>query len=117
MRILSWASCGLVTIRATTPRFAAGFGTLSLSRYTSDAHQRQALERLQQQSVPIILVDGRNFEGEFASDYALLARHLAEAYREAGTIIVDEEPRFLVFVEIDREPSNVDSQLALPCFS
>ena len=97
-------------------RFAGGQSTVSLSLYTSDVDQRQTLARLKRQSVPIILADAREFEEGFASDYPLLAQHLADEYREAGTIVVDEEPRFRVFVDADRQPSGVDAYLGLPCF-
>ena len=80
-------------------RFAGGQSTVSLSFYTSDEDQLRTLAHLKRQSVPIILADAREFEEGFASDYPLLAQHLADEYREAGTIVVDEEPRFHVFVE------------------
>ncbi len=97
-------------------RFAAGQPTVSLSFYTSDADQRRALARLERQSVPVILADARDFEEGFVSDYPLLARHLDAEYRKAGTIVVDDEPRFLVFVDADRQPTRMDPVLGLPCF-
>ena len=53
---------------------------------------------------------------DFASDYRLVARHVTQAYREAGTILVDQEPRFRVFAETDRQSSGVDAYFGLPCF-
>lgn len=97
-------------------RFAGGQATVSLSFYTSDVEQRQTLARLERQSVPIILADAREFEEGFVADYPLLAQHLARDYREAGTIVVDEQPRFRVFVEADRQPRGVDAHFGLPCF-
>lgn len=97
-------------------RFAAGQGMFKLSLYTSDRDQRRALERLADQSVPIVLADAREFEDGFVSDYPLIARHLAEQYRQAGTIVVDGEPRVLVFAEARRESRRMDSHLGLPCF-
>ena len=97
-------------------RFAGGQPTVSLSFYTSDEDQRRTLAHLKRQSVPVILADAREFEEGFASDYPLLAQHLADEYRKAGTIVVDEEPRFHVFVEAKRQPSGVDAYLGLPCF-
>lgn len=97
-------------------RFAAGQPTVSLSFYTSEGDQRRALTRLERQSVPIVLADAEDFEEGFASDYPLLAQHLAGAYRETGTIAVDDEPRFRVFVDAHRQPTGVDPHLGLPCF-
>jgi hypothetical protein len=97
-------------------RFAAGQPTVSLSFYTSEGDQRRALARLERQSVPIVLADAGEFEEGFVSDYPLLAQHLAGTYREAGTIVVDDEPRFRVFVDAHRQPTRMDPHLGLPCF-
>jgi hypothetical protein len=96
-------------------RFAAGQGTVALGRYSSDAEQRRAMARLASQSVPIILADAARFEAEFVRPYPLLAKHVAEHYREAGTIVAGRS-RLLVFVETVRQPLRTDPHLALPCF-
>lgn len=95
-------------------RFAAGQGTVSLSLYTSEASQRRAVARLASQSVPIILVNANRMEVDFVQAYPLLARYVADHYREAGTI--DAGMQFRVYVEADREPRRMDSHLGLPCF-
>ena len=97
-------------------RFAAGQATVSLAFYTSDADQQRALDRLRQQSVPVILADDQAFEEEFASDYPVLAAYVRERYRHAGTIPVDDEPGFRVYVEANRTPVRTDAALGLPCF-
>lgn len=96
-------------------RFAGGLGTIALSLYTSEADQRRALTRLSSQSVPIILVDGDRFEAGFVDPYPVLARHVADHYREAGTIEGGSR-RLRVFVEADRQPRRMDPHLGLPCF-
>lgn len=83
---------------------------------TSEDDMRRARPRLEQQSVPIVIADAEDFEDGFTSDYPLVARYLAEHYREAGSILVDEEPRFRVFVEASRQPRGVDPHFWLPCF-
>lgn len=97
-------------------RFAAGQAMFKLSLYTSEQDQQRALGRLEQQSVPMVLADAREFDGGFLSDYPLIARHLAERYREAGTIDVDEEPRLRIFVDAHRDPVRRDERFGLPCF-
>lgn len=97
-------------------RFAAGQAMFKLSLYTSERDQRRALERLTHQSVPVVLADAQDFDEGFASDYPLLAQHLDDQYREVGTIAVDDEPRFLVFVDANRQPRGLDPHLGLPCF-
>ena len=97
-------------------RFAAGQAMFKLSLYTSEGDQRRALERLKDQSVPVVVADAREFEEGFESDYPLLAQHLAEQYGEAKTIVIDDEPRFRVLVESNRHPRRMDPHLGLPCF-
>jgi hypothetical protein len=87
-----------------------------LSLYTSERDQQRALARLEHQSVPLVLADVREFDEGFLADYPLIARHLAERYRDAGTIDVDEEPRVRVFVDAHRQPVRLDARLGLPCF-
>jgi hypothetical protein len=96
-------------------RFAAGQGTVALGFYNSQADQRRALARLASQSVPIILANAGRFEADFVHTYPLLARHVADHYREAGTIVAGSV-RLLVFVEADRQPRRMDPHLGLPCF-
>ena len=45
-----------------------------LSLYTSEHDQRRALAQLEQQSVPIVLADDREFGEGFLDDYPLFAR-------------------------------------------
>ena len=96
-------------------RFAAGQGTVALGFYHSQADQRRALARLASQSVPIILANARLFASDFVHTYPLLARHVADHYREAGTIEAGGM-RLLVFVEANRQPRRMDPHLGLPCF-
>jgi hypothetical protein len=98
-------------------RFAAGQPTVANSFYTSEVDQHRAVERLQTQSVPIILAADQAYDEEFASDYPLLARYVEAHYRLAGTIDTGRDDlRFRVFVENGREPRRTDRVLGLPCF-
>lgn len=97
-------------------RFAAGQAMFKLSLYTSERDQQKALARLQQQSVPLVLADVREFEGGFLADYPLVARYLEQHYRDAGTIDVDEEPRLRIFVDARRASVRLDPRFGLPCF-
>lgn len=97
-------------------RFAGGQATVSLAFYTSEEDQRRTLSRLQRQSVPIVLADYDGFEEEFSDDYPLLARHVADKYVEAGVIIVEDRPRFRVFVDRTWQATRTDPILGLPCF-
>ena len=97
-------------------RFAAGQGTVSLSFYTSEREQQRAVAYWQKQSVPIVLADYDEYEEGFVTDYPRLHDYLTAHYREAGSIAVDNQPRFRVFVETARQPVRTDPHLGLPCF-
>jgi hypothetical protein len=97
-------------------RFAAGQAMFKLSLYTSERDQRRAVARLEHQSVPIVLADDRELGDGFLEDYPLLAQHLATNYKDAGSIAIEGEPGYAVFVENRREPVRMDAELGLPCF-
>jgi hypothetical protein len=97
-------------------RFAAGQGTVSLSFYTSERDQQRAIGYWRKQSVPIVLADYDEYEDGFVTDYPRLQEYLQSHYREAGSIAIDKEPRFRVFVEASRQPVRTDPHLGLPCF-
>jgi hypothetical protein len=95
--------------------FAGGQPTVSLGLYVSDVEQKRTLARLQEQSVPVVLVT-KDYEDTFAGDYPLLARHLADRYREAGVISASDGGGFRVLVETNRPPRGSDPVSGLPCF-
>lgn len=97
-------------------RFAAGQALFKLSFYTSERDQRRAVAMLERQSVPIVLVDAREFEGGFPSDYPLVAAYLDKRYRHVGTIEGDGDPGVIVFADTRRTSVRRDSYLGLPCF-
>jgi hypothetical protein len=97
-------------------RFAAGQGTFGLAFYESEAQQREAVARLQQQSVPVVIGSYEDFEGEFVGDYRHVYRYVSERYDEAGVLHADGRPLYRVFVARDREPRRIHPELGLPCF-
>jgi hypothetical protein len=97
-------------------RFAAGQGTFGLNFYTAEEQQRNAVNRLREQSVPVVLGSFDEYEGEFVEDYPIVAKYVTEHYRDAGTIDVEGEPRFRVLVDSTRQPTHVDGILNLPCY-
>jgi hypothetical protein len=104
-----------VSVLARRP-FAAGQSKVAFSFYKSDVDQQRALERLESQSVPIVLADYEEFEEAFVTDYPLLWDYVSTHYHRAGIISVDDEPRHIVFAETARSPSGTDDTLGLPCF-
>jgi hypothetical protein len=66
--------------------------------------------------VPVALADAADLDN-FNELYPLVARYVAERYREAGSIMVDGEPRYRVLVTSGRAPIRRDPELGLPCFA
>lgn len=97
-------------------RFAAGQPLFELSLFLSDDEQTRAVDRLRSQSVPIIIADAEDFEDGFASDYPIVARYVREAYRDAGTIAIEGDPRLKVMVLASRQPVRSHPVFDLPCF-
>jgi hypothetical protein len=95
---------------------AGGQGTFGLNFYLTDAQQERAIAYLRQQSVPIVLGSYADYDGEFGSDYPLVAAYVASRYRDAGVIPVEGAPRFRVLVENGRPPVRMDPYFGLPCF-
>ena len=96
--------------------FAAGQSKLAFSFYKSDSDQRRALEKLETQSVPIVIANLEEFNEAFVTDYPLLWAYVSAHYDRVGTISVDDEPRYIVFAETARSPRGTDESLGLPCF-
>jgi len=94
--------------------FAAGQNAFFSNFYSSPAFQRLAIERWDQQSVPIALTQsGRRFEHEFSSDYPLLADYLHTHYHRVGSLRVEGDTLDLW---IDRRHSfSKDTHTGLPC--
>ena len=96
-------------------RLFAGGDMLSLGFGTLEPEQRQFLERLRAQSVPVMLAS-EDMEDAFVTDYPLLAAYAATHYREAGTIRRTDSAKFRVFVEVDRRIVRQDPLSGLPCY-
>jgi hypothetical protein len=95
-------------------RFAGGQAYF-VGHLRGEENQRLALDRLNRQSVPVAITNADS--AEFASDFPLIARHVADRYREAGVVSADNgEPLLRVFVEKARRPLRTDPVLGFPCF-
>jgi hypothetical protein len=95
--------------------FAAGQSYFAFGFLRTDADQRLALERLNRQSVPVVIT-ALDYDGEIAADYPLVSRYISTRYREAGILRAGGQPYLRVFVDIMRTPRGTDSVSGLPCF-
>jgi hypothetical protein len=94
---------------------AGGQGYFALGFLRSEADQRLALERLERQSVPIVITP-LDYDGEIAANYPLVSRHISGRYREVGVLKANGEPYVRVFADIMRPPRGTDSVTGFPCF-
>ncbi len=84
--------------------------------HASPAEQRLTVERMQGQSVPIIL-GRRDEQDEFSRDYPLIYDHVLTRYELAAESTFGEDRSdFLVFVDKQSEPYADHPDLGLPCF-
>lgn len=96
-------------------RLVAGGQRFGFSLYRSDAVQRALLNRLQRQSVPIVLGSATQYD-EFVEDYPIVARHVTDHYREVEPMVIEGQPRFRVFADRNLAPTGTHAPTGLPCF-
>jgi hypothetical protein len=96
-------------------RFAAGQMVFFGGFYTTDAQQREAIDRWSLQAVPLVLTQsGERFATEFASDYPMLTAYLRSRYHNAGQLTIERGA--VVDVWVDRDRTFVRDQASgLPC--
>ena len=84
--------------------------------HSSPAEQRLTVERMQGQSVPIIL-GRRDQQDEFSRDYPLIYDHVQTRYTLAAeSTFGEDQSDFLVFVDRQLEPYADHPDLGLPCY-
>ena len=94
-------------------RFAAGRSSVIPGLLTDDAHQRKMIEILNQESVPIVLVEPAE---EHVYEIPILYRHLIERYVDSGPLPVNGNKVLHVYAERQRTPSSQFGPQRLPCF-
>jgi hypothetical protein len=95
--------------------FAGGNFIFMAPRFASTEEQSQFLERIEDDSVPIVVVDLERYK-QFESDYALIDQYLDRTYQTARDLhLPDADVRVLV----DRRltPSGTFHPWSLPCFN
>jgi hypothetical protein len=95
--------------------FAGGEITLASPQRPPSTYEARVLERLQRQSVPVVL-SLREDQPRFDAAYPRIAAYLAERYRTAGAV-TEEDAEYSVLVDTRLRPGGTDPQLHLPCFA
>ena len=116
-RTLVIADSPEVSTFASRP-FAAGQATFRPGFYTLDADQRLMLERLQRQSVPVVLTEEQDaYEQNFASAFPLIDAYVQEHYTLAGELPASTGGPMRVLVRRGLTPTGTYGLTGLPCFS
>jgi hypothetical protein len=98
--------------------FAGGHPTFRPGFYTLASDQRETLERLSHESVPVVLLDQeQSYASHFIPQFRLIHEHVMAAYERAGELPAPAGPPVQVFTERGRMPSGHYRTTALPCFS
>ena len=95
--------------------FAGGQVYLDPGWHASAADQRLTIERMQRQSVPIVL-GRRDLVEEFRQEFPLVYDYVQARYRLAAELAFGEEQSYLIFVDGRRDPDAEHPDLGLPCF-
>ena len=95
--------------------FAGGQVYLHGGYHASVADQRLTIERMQRQSVPIILGRRDRLE-DFRRGYPLIYDYVQARYRLAAESTFGEEQSFLIFVDARRDPAAEHPDHGLPCY-
>ena len=95
--------------------FAGGQAYFEHGAFGSVADQRLTIERMQQQSIPIIL-GRRDQEDLFRLGFPLVYDHVQTRYRLAAESTFGGEQTFLVYVDAQLNPDAEHPDLGLPCY-
>jgi hypothetical protein len=96
--------------------FAGGHADLRPGFFRTAEAQRQVLDRLQRQSVPLILLEtGESLRG-FRETFPLVFAYIDERYRVAGTHTFDGRFGVTLYVRKDGTPTSTWAPLDWPCY-
>jgi len=98
--------------------FAGGHPTFRPGFYTLESDQRQTLDRLGHESVPIVLLDEEgSYSSHFVPQFRLIHEHVMSAYERVGELPAPAGPPVQVLTERGRASSRQYRDTGLPCFS
>jgi hypothetical protein len=95
--------------------FAGGQIAFLGGYYDSEAYQRLTLRRLAQQVVPLVLIPGEAYAGDFARGFPLLAAYVNGRYVPLGTYGEDAGTSIQVLFDSTLPVSARDAETGWPC--
>ena len=96
--------------------FAGGHADLRPGFFGSTSAQELTIQRLQRQSVPIVLLEAGESYGNFREGFPLVTAYLERNYRVAGTREFDGRFGTTLLVRRDRQPTGTYAPLGWPCY-
>jgi hypothetical protein len=99
-------------------QFAGGHPTFRPGFYTLERDQRQTIERLSRQSVPVVLLDeAHSYSSHFVPQFRLVHEHVMAHYDRAGELPAPAGAPVQVFTIRGRAAAGHYRATGLPCFS
>jgi hypothetical protein len=98
--------------------FAGGHPTFRPGFYTLASDQRQTLDRLSHESVPVVFLDQeQSYSSHFVPQFRLIHEHVMASYEHKGELTAPAGPPIQVFTKRGRATSGQYRTTGLPCFS
>jgi hypothetical protein len=113
-RVLVVADAPEILAMAGRP-FAGGHPTFRPGFYTLEQDQRQTLDRLARESVPVVLLDAQRYS-HFEAQFRLIDQYVMGAYERWGELPAPTAPVQVLTLR-GRSPSGHYRETGLPCFS
>jgi hypothetical protein len=96
--------------------FAGGHADLRPGFFETEDAQRLTLERLQRQSVPVILLETDESLRNFYKSFPIVTAYIDEHYRVAATHVFDDRFGITLYVRTDATSSRDWAPLGWPCY-
>jgi hypothetical protein len=96
--------------------FAGGHADLRPGFFKTEEAQRLVLDRLQRQSVPLILLETGDSLAGFRELFPIVFAHIDQHYRVAGTRVFDQRFGLTLYVRKDLTPTSTWAPLDWPCY-
>jgi hypothetical protein len=98
--------------------FAGGHPTFRPGFYTLESDQRQTLDRLARETVPVVLLDAEpSYSTHFVPQFRLIHEHVMTAYERAGELPAPAGPAVQVYVQRGHAATGHYRTTGLPCFA
>lgn len=95
--------------------FAGGQSVFVPGYYVDEYYQRLALDRLARQTVPLVVIAGKSYTGDYGKDFPILAQYIRERYVPLSTF-GDPDTGAEVFYDSRLPVRGQDRETGWPCW-